>query len=95
MGLTRQDVAWAATLARLQLDDAAIEKMTTQLSHVLDCFAKLNELDTTAIEPMSHPGAIRNVFRDDAPTGSLGRDDALKNAPDASDGFFRVPRVIE
>jgi len=62
---------------------------------VLDLFAKLNELDTTGVEPLSHPGALASVLRDDVPTGSLPREAALRNAPDAADGFFRVPRVIE
>ena len=71
------------------------EKMAAQLSQVLGFIAKLNELDTSGVEPLSHPGALSSVLRDDAPAGSLDREAALKNAPDQTDGFFRVPRVIE
>ena len=95
MGLTKQEVAWVAHLARLEIGDDMAEKMAGQLSQVLDYIAKLNELDTSGVEPMSHPGALANVFRDDVPAGSLGRDAALKNAPSQVKGFFRVPRVIE
>ena len=95
MGLTKKDVAWVAHLSRLELPDATIEKMTEQLSGVLDYIEKLNELDTENIEPMSHPGALSNVFREDEPGKSLSVEEALKNAPDRVDGCFRVPRVIE
>ena len=84
-----------AALSRLQLDEQTLEKMTAQLGQVLDYVGQLNELDTAAVAPMSHPGAIRNIFRDDLPEKSLPAEDALKNAPDAAEGFFRVPRVIE
>ena len=95
MGLSKQEVDRVAHLARLDLSDEMAEKMAGQLSQVLDLFAKLNELDTTGVEPLSHPGALASVLRDDVPAGSLPREAALQNAPDAADGFFRVPRVIE
>jgi len=71
------------------------EKMAVQLSQVLDYIEKLNELNTDGVEPLSHPGAVTNVFRDDVPAGSIENDQALKNAPDKLNGCFRVPRVIE
>jgi len=95
MSLTKDEVRWVAHLSRLELDDATIETMTAQLARVLDYIAKLNELDTSDVKPMSHPGELSNVLRDDEPTGSLDREDALKNAPAQADGFFRVPRTIE
>lgn len=95
MGLSKQEVDWVANLARLELNGEMAEKMAAQLSQVLGFIAKLNELDTAGVEPLSHPGALTSVFRDDAPAASLDREAALKNAPDQTDGFFRVPRVIE
>ena len=95
MALTKKDVEWVAHLSRLELPDAAIETMTSQLSDVLDYIEKLSELDTSDVMPMSHPGALKNVFREDEPRDSLPREAALKNAPDQADGCFRVPRVIE
>ena len=95
MGLSKQEVDRVAHLARLELSEEMAEKMAGQLNQVLDLFAKLNELDTTGVEPLSHPGALASVLREDVPTGSLPPEAALRNAPDAADGFFRVPRVIE
>ena len=95
MSLTKQEVAWVAHLSRIELSDEMAEKMAGQLSQVLDYIAQLNEADTSAVEPMSHSGALANVFRDDTPAPSLPRDAALRNAPDRAEGYFRVPRVIE
>jgi aspartyl-tRNA(Asn)/glutamyl-tRNA(Gln) amidotransferase subunit C len=95
MALTKQDVAWVAHLARLELSEEMTEKMTAQLRAVLDYIAKLDELNTDGVEPLSHPGALYGVFREDDPAESLDRTEVLRNAPDEADGCFRVPRVIE
>ncbi len=95
MALTRDDVLRVAHLGRLELTAEMADKMAGQLSQVLDYFVKLNELNTDSVAPMSHPGALSNVFRDDLPTPSLTVEEALKNAPDQQGGCFRVPSVIE
>ena len=95
MGLSKEEIAWVAHLSRLELSDDAMERMSAQLSRVLDYIEKLNELDTSDVEPMSHPGALSSVFRDDVPSGSLDLESALKNAPERDEDFFRVPRAIE
>ena len=95
MGLTRKEVEWIAHLARLELTEEMAEKMADQLSQVLDYIAKLDAADTSGVEPMSHSGALSNVFREDVPSPSLDREAALRNAPEQSGGYFRVPRVIE
>ena len=95
MSLSKKEVDAVAHLARLDISEEMAEKMAGQLNQVLDLIAKLNELDTSGVEPLSHPGALASVWRDDVPAGSLPRESALRNAPDAADGFFRVPRVIE
>jgi aspartyl-tRNA(Asn)/glutamyl-tRNA(Gln) amidotransferase subunit C len=95
MGLSKEEVDRVAHLARLDLSEEMAGKMAGQLSQVLELVAKLNELDTTGVEPLSHPGALASVMREDVPAGSLLREAALQNAPDAAEGFFRVPRVIE
>lgn len=94
MALSKEDICHVAHLSRLELSDMMAVKMAGQLSRMLDYFAKLNELDTDSTEPMSHPGALSNVFREDAPKPSLSVEEALKNAPDRQAGCFRVPRVI-
>ena len=95
MGLTKREVEWVAHLARLELSEEMVNKTASQLSQVLEYIAKLNELETSEVHPMSHPGALSNVFREDTCSGSLDREAALKNAPEQIEGFFRVPRVIE
>jgi len=95
MTLSKDEIARVALLARLELREDMIETMTGQLGDVLAYIEKLRELDTSDVEPMSHPGALHNVFREDTPAASLAMKDALKNAPEQADGFFRVPRVIE
>ncbi len=95
MSLSKADVLRVAHLGRLELTEETAAKMADQLSQVLDYFAKLNELDTDSVEPLSHPGALSSVFREDVPTPSLPVEEALKNAPEQQGGCFRVPRVIE
>jgi aspartyl-tRNA(Asn)/glutamyl-tRNA(Gln) amidotransferase subunit C len=55
---------------------------------------KLNELDTSEVKPLSHPVENSNVFRDDKIVPSVSREDALKNAPDSTEEFFKVPKII-
>jgi len=95
MAISKEQVAHAADLARLDLSEETLAKMATQLGQVLDYIGKLNELDTSGVEPLSHPGGLSNVMRDDLPSPSLPTNEALRNAPEQQDGFFRVPRVIE
>jgi len=95
MTLSRDEIERVALLARLELSEEMIETLTDQLGDVLAYIEKLSELDTSGVVPMSHPGALHNVFREDTPAASLETQDALRNAPERADGFFRVPRVIE
>ncbi len=84
-----------ANLARLSLSDEEKELFGGQLDGILSYMEKLNELDTKDIEPTSHVLAIHNITRDDVPSPSLDREDALSNAPDKTDKFYRVPKIIE
>lgn len=84
-----------ANLARLTLSDQEKELFGGQLDSILNYMNKLNELDTKDIGPTSHVLAISNVTRDDIPVPSLDREDALLNAPDRTDKFYRVPKIIE
>jgi aspartyl-tRNA(Asn)/glutamyl-tRNA(Gln) amidotransferase subunit C len=93
--IERRDVEHVARLARLALTDAELEKMREQLNGILAYIEKLNALDTRDVEPTSHAVPMVNVMRDDAPGPCLPRDEALANAPDRADEFFRVPRIIE
>ncbi|HHY38575.1 MAG TPA: Asp-tRNA(Asn)/Glu-tRNA(Gln) amidotransferase subunit GatC [Clostridia bacterium] len=95
MSITEETVRHVAWLARLGLSDEEVEIFTGQLGRILGYVAKLDELDTTAVTPTFHVLDMYNVFREDEPRPGLPRDEALANAPDASLGFFRVPRIIK
>ncbi|WJQ82337.1 Asp-tRNA(Asn)/Glu-tRNA(Gln) amidotransferase subunit GatC [Brevibacillus brevis] len=93
--ITRKEVEHVANLARLQLTEDEAERYTKDLNAILDFAAKLNELDTSNIEPTSHATDVKNVMREDVNRPSLPREDVLKNAPDHEDGQFKVPAVFE
>ncbi|MGV8079135.1 MAG: Asp-tRNA(Asn)/Glu-tRNA(Gln) amidotransferase subunit GatC [Syntrophales bacterium] len=95
MKITQEEVAYVAHLARLEFGGEEMEKFTSQLNDILLYMEKLNEADTTGVEPMTHAIAQRNVFREDAVLPSLPIREALANAPDPKGEFFRVPKVIE
>jgi aspartyl-tRNA(Asn)/glutamyl-tRNA(Gln) amidotransferase subunit C len=93
--ISRQDVEHVAELARLDLTAAEREQFIAQLNDILTYIDKLNELDTSNVEPTSHVIPMANVFRDDEVRPSLDRELALQNAPEVSHFFFKVPRIIE
>ena len=95
MSVTGKDVEYIAELARLKFKDEELEKFTEQLNEILAYVEKLNELDTSGVEPLSHPVEGQNVFRDDIVKISIDREEALRNAPDRSELFFKVPKVID
>jgi aspartyl-tRNA(Asn)/glutamyl-tRNA(Gln) amidotransferase subunit C len=95
MKITMQEVEHVARLARLELTAEEKERMRAQLDSILSYIDTLNELDTTAVEPTSHVLPMTNVFREDEVTPSLPQEEVLANAPDRSDLFFRVPRILE
>ncbi len=82
-------------LARLSLSEEEKALYEGQLNSILSYVEKLNELDTSGVEPTSHVISLHNVDREDAPRPSLTREEALMNAPDSTDRFYRVPKIIE
>lgn len=93
--LSLAEVEHVALLSRLRLTDEEKHRLTDDLNHILDQFAVLQQLDTTDVPPTAHAMALENVFRDDVARPSLPRDAALREAPEARDEFFVVPRVVE
>jgi aspartyl-tRNA(Asn)/glutamyl-tRNA(Gln) amidotransferase subunit C len=93
--ISREDVEHVARLARLALDGAELERMREQLDGILAYIDTLRALDTAGVEPTSHAVPLVNVMREDERRRCLSQDDALANAPDRHDAFFRVPRIIE
>ena len=84
-----------AKLARLSVSEEEKELFGPQLNGILSYMEKLNELDTKDVEPTSHVLSLSNVMRDDMPGNSIPREEALMNAPDHTDKFYRVPKIIE
>lgn len=95
MKITRQEVEHVARLARLALSDEERERTLAQLDAILTYIDKLNQLDTTEVEPTSHVIPMTNVFREDEVRPSLAQEQALANAPDRQEALFRVPRILE
>ena len=89
--IDRDQVLHVARLARLRLADDEIDRMSRELSTVLDHIEKISELDLDGVAPTSHVVDIENVLRPDEPRPSWPRDAALADAPDAASGGFRVP----
>jgi aspartyl-tRNA(Asn)/glutamyl-tRNA(Gln) amidotransferase subunit C len=95
MSVSIDEVRYIARLARLRFSEAEERRMAEQMSRILDYMAQLDELDTADVPPTAHVLDLTNVFRPDEAAPRLTREEALRNAPDADDQFFRVPKVIE
>jgi aspartyl-tRNA(Asn)/glutamyl-tRNA(Gln) amidotransferase subunit C len=95
MKITKDEVLYVADLARLDLDEASIDKFAGQIGTILDYVDKLNEVDTGGIRPTSHAISLTNAFREDEQKEHLERDQALANAPQQEEGAFVVPKIIE
>ena len=93
--IDESQVRKVAKLARLELANSEIEEFTVQLSAILDYVEKMNELDTTDVEPLAHCLPISNVFRNDSIKASLGTEKTLANAPQRDGEFFKVPKILE
>jgi aspartyl-tRNA(Asn)/glutamyl-tRNA(Gln) amidotransferase subunit C len=93
--LTRDDVVHVARLARLELSDDEVARFTEQLAAVLAHADDVAALDIADVPPTSHPVPLVNVLRPDVVRPSLDRDEVLACAPEAEDGRFRVPRILE
>ena len=95
MAISRADVEHVARLARLGLADEEVERLTAELSEIVDAMQALRELDTSAIPPTAQVIPLRNVMRDDSSRPSWPVDDILRNAPATRDQQFLVPPVLD
>ena len=89
--IDRDQVLHVAKLARLRLSDEEVERMSGELSKILDHVETIGGLDLDGVPPTSHVLELENVLREDTPRPSLPRDDALEQAPDPARDGFRVP----
>ena len=87
-------IEYVGILAKLELSGEEKEQAKKDMESMLDYVDKLNELDTSSVEPMSHVFPVKNVFREDVVTNGDGSEDTLKNAPEAQDNAFVVPKTI-
>jgi aspartyl-tRNA(Asn)/glutamyl-tRNA(Gln) amidotransferase subunit C len=89
--LDRDQVLHVARLARLELSDDEVQRMASELSHVLDHIEKIGELDLDGVPPTSHVVDVVNALRPDEPVPSFPRDAILAAAPEPLEGGFGVP----
>ena len=95
MKITRAEVEHVSRLARLALSEAELDSLTGEMDAILDFVEQLNALDTQGIVPTAHAIPMENAFRPDEVRPGLTTEQALSNAPDATNNAFRVRRVIE
>lgn len=84
-----------AHLARLEFDETSAEKMTQDMTQILDWVEQLNEVDTEGVEPITTLSSEVNVLREDKVGEHLPHESGLKNAPQRDSDYFRVPKVLE
>ena len=91
MSISRDQVLHVARLARLDLSDDEVERLTAELTAILDAVSKVAELDLADVPPTSHPLAVVNAWAEDVPRDSLPLDDVFANAPEREGDLFGVP----
>ena len=95
MQLDEQLISRLERLARLELSEAARNKLLSDLNQILEMVSKMDELDTSGVEPLSHISEVVNVLREDEISQGLARDLVMQNAPVHDGTFFKVPKVID
>lgn len=95
MNLDKQTVLDIARLARLNIDDADLEKYQSELSNILNLVEQMDACDTAGVEPMTHPFDATLRLREDIVTETNQRDKFHAIAPSSEDGLYLVPKVID
>ncbi len=93
--ISDETIEYVGILAKLELSDEEKEQAKHDIGRMLDYVDKLNELDTSGVEPLSHVFPVNNVFREDVVTNGDEREEILANAPEEKDGAFKVPKTVE
>ena len=93
--ISDETIEYVGILSKLELSEEEKEQAKKDMGSMLDYIDKLNELDTTGIEPMSHVFPVQNVFREDVVTNGDDSEKTLKNAPGEKDNMFMVPRTFD
>ncbi len=95
MRIDKDSIKKIAHLSRLEFDEASAEKMSKDMSQILDWVEKLNELDTAEVAPLTTMSSEVNVMREDKVAHQLDHEAGMKNAPKRDSDYFRVPKVLE
>lgn len=95
MSISLEEVRHVARLARLDLDEAEMMSLQSELNALIGHFEDIQHLDVSAIDPASHAVTMHNVWSEDVPGIALHRADALQNAPVSKAGLFVVPTILE
>ena len=93
--ISDETIDYVGILAKLELSPEEKEQAKSDMNRMLDYIDKLNELDTSGVEPMSHVFPVHNVFREDVVTNGDDRANMLANAPEERDGQYQVPKTVE
>ena len=94
MAITREEVLHVAKLARLELTDDEVERLTEQLGAILEAVSKVSELDLSDVPPTSHPLELVNASAPDELRESLSLDEVFANAPAREGDLFKVPPTV-
>jgi len=95
MELNKDTTKKIAQLAKLSFSEEELETIQHDLSQMIGFVEKLNEIDTSGVQPLTHIGNVENRLREDEVKGSIAAEDVFKNAPSSIDQFFTVPKVIK
>lgn len=93
--ISDETIEYVGILAKLELSENEKEQAKKDMGDMLDYIDKLNELDTSSVEPMSHVFPLNNVFREDVVVNGDDRENILKNAPEEKSDSFAVPKTVE
>lgn len=92
--ISTEEVQKVALLSRLAFEPAALEEMKESMSSILTYMDELNQYDTKDVPPTVHAVEQYNVMREDVPHESFTNEEALLNAPEKENGYFKVPKII-
>lgn len=95
MKLSQEDIKRIALLGRLEIEDDQLGKVDKILNDILSYMDMIEQVDVEGVEPTAHAVAMQNVMRDDVLQESLSNEQALSNAPEKENGYFKVPKVIQ
>ena len=93
--ISDETIEYVGILAKLELSEEEKERAKKDMGEMLDYIDKLNELDTTGVEPMSHVFPVKNVFREDVVENGDDSENMLKNAPEVREQSYVVPKTVE